>query len=49
MSTKYPIIPVHNQTAAKSNRIMIITVTGKRRNIQELNQTIQGDANESTV
>ena len=49
MSTKNPIISAHNQTAAKSNRVMIITVTGKRRNVQELNQTIQGDTNESKV
>ena len=40
---------VHNQTAVKINRIKIITVIGKRRNIEELNQTIQGGSNKSRV
>ena len=37
------------QIAAKINIIKIITVIRKRRNIQELYQTIQGGTNESTV
>ena len=43
MSTHNPIIhsPYHNQTAAKINRIKIVTVIGKRRNIQELKHAIQ--------
>ena len=45
MSTQNPIIPVHNLTLAKITRIKIITVIGKRRNTQELNQTIQGGTN----
>ena len=49
MSTQNPIIPVHNQIATKINRIKIITVISKQRNIQKLNQTIQGGTNESSV
>ena len=40
---------VHNQPAAKINRIKTITVIGKRRNIQELSHAMQWGTNESRV